>query len=156
MTTMPKRQKTLLGYFTLSESGKKDQGLGGQVCKAQTQDGIIGAVKAGLETTHHSTQCAETSDHEAVTHSMGNKSAMAQLDNQDGMLPVKSQEIVGPFSQLESDTGQHSNMNCRGGESSTAADCTECSTASEDKTNEVNQYEQQVQQPHVDWVAQAL
>lgn len=153
---MPKRQKTLLGYFTLPESGKKDQRLGGQVCKAQAPDSFTGAVTEGPETTHVSAYCAVTSDHEALTDSMGNKSAVAQLDTQDGMLPVKSQQIIGPISQLEADTTQHNNMNFRVSDSSTAAECTECSKASEDETEEVNQYEQQVQQPHVDWLAQAL
>ena len=153
MMNMPKRQKTLLGYFTLSESGKKDQCLGGN---AQAQDSIIGAVKAGLETTHPSTQRLATSDHEVLADSMGKKSAEAQLDNQAGMLPVKSPDIIGPFSQLTSDTGQHNTINCRVSESNRAADCTECGTASEDEVDEVNQYEQQVQQPPVDWLAQAL
>lgn len=153
MTNMPKRQKTLLGYFTLSESGKKDRCQDGQVCKAQAQDSLTGAVKAGPGTTHPSTQRAATSDREALTDSMGNESALAQLDNQDGMMTVKSQQIIGPFSQLESDTGQHSSMGCRVSEGNAAADCTECSTASDNETDEANQYEQQVQRPHVDWLA---
>ena len=151
---MPKRQKNLLGYFTLSESGKKDQCLGGD--KAQAQDSITGAVKAGPVTTHPSKQRAATSDHEVSADSMGSKSAEAQLDNQAGMLPLKNPHIIGPSSQLTSDTGQQHNINYRASESNTAADCTECGTASEDEIDEVNQYEQQVQQPHVDWLAQAL
>ena len=141
MANIPKRQKTLLGYFTLSQSGTTNQGLGGQACQAQAQDSITRANKAGIESVRTS-----TSDYALLTANMRNGPPAAQLDNQDGPLPVKAQlvMIIGPATQLEMNAAKSSGNASSCSQSSTAAYSTECNTASEDDNNGVNQYEQQV------------
>ena len=139
MTHMPKRQKTLLGYFTLSDSGNTNPCLGGHVCQAQAQESITRATTAGIETVHTS-----TSNHALLAASMSNGPLAAQLDHQDGALPVKGKLVIGPARQMEMNAVECSGNASGCSQSNTAVQSTECDAASEDDDNEVNQYEQQV------------
>ena len=151
--SMAKRQKTLLGYFNLYESGKPFQCLDGSICQAQAQDSKIASTKTGLETSVVNTQ---PSGHAMLADSMRHKPSAVLLDQCDGAMPVQSQVVIGPVSQLAKDTAPRSDSTCSVSHRCTAADSLERSAAISDDSANVNQYEQQVQQPHVDYLARAL
>lgn len=150
MTNVPKRQKTLLGYFALYESGESVQCLSGHIRQPRAQDSNAGATIL----TDPCTQRAGTSGHAILADSMRHKPSAVPIDNRDGALPIKA--VIGPVSQLATDTAQCSETTCSVRQSCTAADSMERSTASEDDNEDGNQYEQQVSQPQVDWLARAL
>lgn len=152
MASMPKRQKTLLGYFTLYESGNPVQFLHGHTDQPQAQDSNAGA--AISETSDPSTQRAGTPGQAILADSTRHKPSAILVESRDGALPTKA--VIGPVSQLGTDTAQRSETTCSVRQSCTAADSTQRSTASEDDNVDGNQYEQQVPQPDVDWIARAL
>ena len=153
MANVPKRQKTLLGYFNLYESGKPFQCLAGSICQAQAQDSNTGSIKTGLETSVVNTQ---PSGHAMLADSMRHKPSPVLLDQCDGAVPVQSRVVIGPVSQLAKDTVPRSESTCSVSHRCTAADSLERSKAISDNSADVNQYEQQVQQPHVHCLARAL
>ena len=158
MANVQKRQKTLLGYFKLYESSKSMQCLDGHTCQAQAQTSNTGVFKTRLETSDPSVlgQRAGTSGQAILADSTRNKPSAVLLANRDSALPIKPQLGVGPVSQLGANAAQRSKSACSVSQSCTAADSMQRSTASGDNNGNANQYEQQVQQPHVDWLARAL
>ena len=142
MTSLPKRQKTLLGYFSLSESGKHDQCTDDSyICKVQAQPSTTTAVTAAV---HSSKQIAGACSPAA---SLKQKLSMSQADNRDDMLPAMHQLVRGSARQPEPDTAQHSQDNCSVSPSSTGTEGTDGTDGNTGPdVDAVNQYEQQVQQ----------
>ena len=135
---MPKRQKSLLGYFSLSESGKSNQWLDGSItCKAQAQHSATGTSTVELETMHPSIQSAEIF---SIAANLRHKATVAQPDNQDEVLPAEKQLDL-PVAQPEVSQAQNSGTMCSVSQNKDA-DSIDCSTAPEDDA--VNPYEQQV------------
>lgn len=149
MTNLPKRQKTLLGYFSQSGSGKHNQCIG---------DSYLGKAQARLSFTTAATAAVQSSKQIAGACSdaagLRQRQSMAQPDNHDNMLPAFHQCVRCSVRQPEPDMAQHSEAICSASQSSTSTDGTDGITDLE--ADAVNQYEQQVQQHRLFGPAQAL
>lgn len=155
---MPKRQKSLLGYFSLSQTGKHNQCSGGSYARnSQAQPSFTTSVTAGSETVHPaalhpSIQSAGASDIAPSAASLKQKQCVTP-NSQDDVLPAMAQLVRSPVRQPKPNIQQHSKDIGSVSQSSTDTDSRGGTVAEDDS---VNQYEQQVQQHQVVWLAQAF
>ena len=148
MANPQKRQKTLLGYFTLSVPSKSIQRpVGSQANITQARPDLSEATTAGPERAQGKIQKAVASDTAAQGHSMCIRPSVVQTDSKADMSPMSKQtfaDISLPGNMMAEGTST-SSSDCSASISGllpTEADST--ASGRDPQQLATNQYEQQV------------
>lgn len=148
MANPPKRQKTLLGYFTLSEPGKSNQcSVGGQAISAQDRLCDCKTTSAGLERPQHTVQGAGAPGTAAQGPSMWYRPSVCQTDRKTdttGSSNQPSADISLPRDMVADGTTTSSSDGSESSSGLLPAEADSTASGKDPQDTAPNQYEQQV------------